>query len=212
MAKPKTTSEHSGNNEKKTSSGFVVSFFLVGFVLSVISGWVFFPRMLYSQKEQPFDFSHVIHMDAVGDCESCHFFREDGTFAGLPKLAQCIDCHESAQGDTPGEETFVNDYVAEEKEVPWLVYSRQPDCVFFSHAAHVKMAEMSCEECHGDIGTSDSLKTYQENRLTGYSRDIWGYNIAGIKKNSWDRMKMDDCANCHLEQMGSKGACFQCHK
>jgi hypothetical protein len=25
-------------------------------------------------------------------------------------------------------------------------------------------------------------------------------------------MKMDDCAECHLEMTGHKGACFQCHK
>jgi hypothetical protein len=25
-------------------------------------------------------------------------------------------------------------------------------------------------------------------------------------------MKMNDCAKCHLEETGSKGACFQCHK
>ena len=27
-----------------------------------------------------------------------------------------------------------------------------------------------------------------------------------------DRMKMDDCAKCHKEQMGHQGYCFQCHK
>jgi len=25
--------------------------------------------------------------------------------------------------------------------------------------------------------------------------------MAGLKKNSWDRMKMDDCAQCHADQM-----------
>ena len=56
--------------------------------------------------------------------------------------------------------------------MPWLVYARQPDCVFFSHAAHIYGAEMECRTCHGDIGTSESLKPYEENRITGYSRDI----------------------------------------
>lgn len=191
----------------------VVLFFLIGFAGSLAFGWIVFPKLLYSEKQQPFDFSHATHMELVEEgCESCHFFRDDGTYAGVPTLAQCVDCHEEVQGDSEDEEVFVNEYVLEEKEVPWLIYSRQPDCVFFSHAAHVKMAEMECSECHGDIGESDSLKPYQENKITGYSRDIYGYNIAGIKKNPWDKMKMDDCGNCHLEQMGSKGACFQCHK
>ena len=80
-----------------------------------------------------------------------------------------------------------------------MIYSRQPDCVFFSHAAHVKGAEMDCVTCHGHIGESESLKVYEENRITGYSRDIWGKSIGGFKKNTWDRMKMDDCAECHRE-------------
>lgn len=200
--------------------GFALLFFIVGLVASLIVGWVIFPKLLYSQKHQPFDFNHKLHNELVADgCESCHFFREDGSYAGVPKLAQCVECHESVQGETEDEATFVNDYVTPGREVPWLVYSRQPDCVFFSHAAHVKSAGMDCRTCHGDIGTSTSLKVYEENRITGYSRDIWGKNIAGFKKNTWDRMKMDDCSECHVKlgvQQNSvqteKEACFVCHK
>ena len=56
-------------------------------------------------------------------------------------------------------------------------------------------------------------------RISRYSRDIWGHNIAGIKRNSWDRMKMDDCAEYHASAnvpAGSvqtqKDGCFVCHK
>lgn len=193
-------------------SGLVALFFIVGVAASLAFGWIVFPKLLYSKSEQPFQFSHVTHNDAVGDCESCHFFREDGSFQGTPTLEQCIECHEEAQGETEAEITFVEEYVANEKEVPWKVYAEQPDCVFFSHAAHVMGAGMECAECHGDIGESEELKPYEENRITGYSRDIWGKNIGGFKKNTWDRMKMDDCGECHQREMGSKGPCFQCHK
>ncbi len=202
-----------------SGAGFILLFFILGLVSSLLTGWVAFPKLLYSQKSQPFDFNHAIHLDMVDGCESCHFFREDGTYAGVPKLAQCIDCHEEVQGGTEDEAIFVEEYVANYREVPWLIYSEQPDCVFFSHAAHVKSGGMDCVTCHGNIGTSTSLKPYEENRITGYSRDIWGKNIAGIKKNTWDRMKMDDCAACHRENgvkqnsvQTHKGACFVCHK
>ncbi|MDX9818915.1 MAG: cytochrome c3 family protein, partial [Desulfococcus multivorans] len=80
--------------------GFALLFFIVGLVASLIVGWVIFPKLLYSQKRQPFDFNHKLHNELVGEgCESCHFFREDGSYAGVPKLAQCIDCHESVQGE-----------------------------------------------------------------------------------------------------------------
>jgi hypothetical protein len=201
------------------AGGTITLFFIVGLVASLVLGWVIFPQLLYSKKNQPIDFNHKLHNELVEDsCESCHFFREDGTYSGVPKLAQCIDCHEEVNGDDPEEEKFVTQYVAKGREVPWLVYARQPDCVFFSHIAHVKMGQMDCVTCHGHIGESESLKVYEANRITGYSRDIWGKNIAGIKWNSWDRMKMDDCADCHKQNnvnlnsvQTGRGGCFVCH-
>jgi len=182
------------------ASGSILFFFLVGLIASLLVGWVVFPELLYSKKKQPIDFNHSLHVDMVDEgCESCHFFREDGSFSGVPELAQCIECHEEAQTDHPEEIKFVTQYVEKYREVPWLVYSRQPNCVFFSHAAHVRLAEMDCVTCHGPIGESTHSRIYEENRITGLSRDIWGRNIAGIKRNSWDRMKMDDCAECHAE-------------
>ena len=216
----KASAKHAGHEGEKKSEGTTIVFFIIGLALSLIAGWIVFPKLLYSQKQQPIDFSHAAHNALVDDgCESCHFFRDDGSYAGVPKLEQCIDCHEEVQGETAHEALFVEEYVAKGRDVPWLIYSKQPDCVFFSHAAHVKMAEIDCVVCHGHIGESEHLKIYEENRLTGVSRDIWGKNIAGFKKNSWDRMKMDDCAECHKKTMNKidsiqteKDACFVCHK
>jgi menaquinone reductase, multiheme cytochrome c subunit len=187
-----------GKKGSANSAPFVILFFIVGFIASLLVGWIVFPQLLYSEKKQPIDFNHALHGELVdSSCESCHFFREDGSFSGVPTLAQCIDCHEDVQGESPEEEKFVTEYVQKEREVPWLIYSRQPDCVFFSHIAHVGLAGNDCVTCHGEIGESEHLRVYEENRITGYSRDIWGRNISGIKRNTWDRMKMDDCAECH---------------
>ena len=229
----KEVSEDTAENAEETASskkvadkpddgfgGPVILFFLIGLVASLVAGWVVFPQLLYSQKHQPFDFNHAFHVEEVDNgCESCHFFRKDGSFSGAPKLAQCADCHEEMQGVSKDEKEFVENYMVKGREVPWLVYSKQPDCVFFSHAAHVKSAKMDCTVCHGHIGESDHLKVYEENRISGYSRDIWGKNIGGFKRNTWDRMKMDDCADCHMETtkrassvQTKKDGCFVCHK
>ena len=199
---------------KDSSAWIIFLFFAIGFVGSILIGWFVFPNWLYSTKVQPIDFNHSLHMEMVDDgCNSCHFFREDGSFAGVPTLAQCADCHQDVQGSDPNEEVFVNEYVLKEKEVPWYIYSKQPDCVFYSHSAHVQGAGMSCESCHGDIGNSEHLRPYQENRLTGYSRDIWGYSISRLGASKYvPSMKMNDCAKCHAKETGYKGYCFQCHK
>ena len=202
-----------GDTKDDKGLGLGVIFFIVAFVICFLSGTLLFPKLLYSKKEQPFNFNHELHVGEVGDCESCHALREDGSFNGIPKLAKCQECHtEEPLGESKDEAVFAEMYVAKEKEVPWYVYSRQPDCVFFSHAAHAKVEGMDCVTCHGPIGTSTTLKPYEENRITGYSRDIWGHNIWGIKKYSYDRMKMDDCAECHKKETGHQGYCFQCHK
>ena len=214
-----TTMAPEARKPDDSAAGPITLFFILGLAASLVVGWVIFPQLLYSSKEQPIHYNHAKHNELVEDgCESCHYFREDGTFSGVPKLAQCIDCHEEVNGESPEEEKFVTQYVQKGREVPWLVYSRQPDCVFFSHVAHVKMGKMDCVTCHGNIGESESLKTFQANRISGYSRDIWGYNIAGIKRNSWDRMKMDDCSECHQQKNVNqnsvqtlKGGCFVCH-
>ncbi len=217
---PEIASPGIEQKEQDDSNATIILFFIFGFMASLAVGWVVFPKLLYSQKQQPVAFNHALHNELVDeDCESCHFFREDGSYSGVPKLEQCVECHEEVQGDLETEEYFVAEYVQKEREVPWLIYSRQPPCVFFSHAAHVKKGGMDCVTCHGNIGESESLKAYEENRISGYSRDIWGSNISGLKKNSWDRMKMDDCSECHQKEnvnQGSvqteKGGCSVCHK
>lgn len=203
-----------------------LAYFAAGLIGVLIVGWFIFPMLLYSSQKQPINFSHAVHLDSdlvdiYGDteqekCLECHSFREDGSFTGIPKLDKCTECHddpEMAYGENPEEERFLTEYVAEEIEVPWLVYSRQPDCVYFSHIAHVNMGEIECWTCHGDHHNTETLPMYKENRISGYSIDIWGRNILGYKNNTWDRMKMDDCAECHTAQGHEENnACFVCHK
>jgi len=202
-------------------------YFLAGLVPALFVGWVIFPIVLYSSQVQPLNFSHVIHLDPekvdgiegeteLEKCLYCHSFRDDGTFAGIPRLEMCTECHddpESPLGESSEEVKFLNGYVESEKEIPWLSYSRQPDCVYFSHIAHVKMGNLDCQTCHGDHAKTDQLPVYKKNRITGYSKNIWGKNILGYKRNTWDRMKMDDCAECHTKKgREENNACFVCHK
>jgi hypothetical protein len=213
------------SSERSSLGGLI--FFLAGLIGALILGWVIFPMLLYSKQSQPMNFNHALHLDPEkvagleGDTEAerclyCHEFRQDGTFVGIPRLGKCTECHddpESPLGETPEEREFLMKYVSKYKEVPWLSYYRQPDCVYFSHIAHVQMGELDCRTCHGDHGKTEKLPEYQANRLTGYSINIWGKWIAGYKINPWDRMKMDDCAECHTEK-GHKenNECFVCHK
>jgi hypothetical protein len=187
--------------------------FAAGVAAALAAGWLAFPRFLYESSHQPLQFSHKVHTgEKAGlSCDSCHSLGEDGRFNGIPGIEQCSPCHEQPQGTTADEKLFVETYVTPNREVPWLVYARQPDHVYFPHAAHVKLAGISCERCHGSHGSSDTLRPHFRNRISGYSRDIWGASLSRLRLRAGEGMKMDDCAGCHAEKRVEAG-CLDCHK
>lgn len=204
-----------------------VIYFVTGLFAALIIGWFVFPALLYSKQVQPMNFNHALHMtpeivsEIKGDteterCQYCHSFRNDGTFTGIPEINVCSECHKDDDfplGESEEEEFLIKEYVAKKREIPWFSYSRQPDCVYFSHVAHIEMGKIECMTCHGDRGKNQVIPAYEKNRISGYSRNIWGKNIAGLKNNTWDSMKMDDCAKCHKEKGHEENnACFTCHK
>jgi len=189
------------------------AFFLVGLVSALVIGWKLFPLALYERIEQPLQFSHLIHTgeDVGMDCGDCHAFREDGSFVGIPPTELCLDCHEEAIGESDNEKRLVEEYIEPGKEIPWRAYARQPINVYFSHASHVQLAEIECSRCHGTHGESEHLRTFEKNRISGYSRDIWGPSLSRMGPGSQGGMKMMDCANCHAER-GVVDCCLLCHK
>lgn len=194
--------------------------FILGLVLALVFGWWVFPSVIYSKKQQPVVFKHSTHVEDQGmSCADCHFFREDGSWAGFPTTESCASCHSEAIGDTPEEKYFVRNYVEKNKEVEWRVHQYQPDNVFFSHAAHQASAcatchteydpedkefneDAFCATCHPSVKELDKRLPVLENRMTGYSKTT---------------MKMWQCERCHAnpEHFGAtnaNNACYTCHK
>lgn len=171
--------------------------FLAGVLIALGAGWAGFPRAIYKTRPQPVDFSHKVHAEKAGTkCEDCHALREDGTFAGVPALEKCSGCHGAPMGSTPAEKAFIDQYVTPGREPQWISYSRQPENVYFSHAAHIRQGKVKCEECHGDVGASDKLPPAREDRISGYSSET---------------MRMDTCIDCHRKNQITD-SCLECHK
>ncbi len=190
-----------------------IRWFVAGFVVMMLFGWVIFPAILYTHEEQPLQFSHKVHSgETVGlPCQDCHRLSADGRFEGVPAIAKCAECHAEAIGSTADERLLVEEYVKKGREIPWLVYARGPQNASFPHASHLIGAGLACERCHGSQGTAESLPAFRRNRISGESQAIWGTSIAGFKMAEWDGMKMDDCARCHRER-GVANTCLKCHK
>jgi hypothetical protein len=186
--------------------------FLAGMLAALGAGWIGFPLAIYKSRPQPVDFSHKVHAEKAGSaCEDCHAFRADGTFSGIPTLDKCAGCHAAPMGSTVAEKKFIDQYVTPNREPQWASYARQPENVYFSHIAHVKLARLKCEQCHGDQKSNDKPRLYQEDRISGYSRDIWGRSPSKIALRAEGGMTMDDCVACHREN-GLEHSCLDCHK
>jgi hypothetical protein len=185
----------------KEKQGWVV--FGVGFILALLLGWFFFGSYfavppLYGKLRQPVAFSHKVHVEDVGmGCETCHYLQKDGLWSGVPKLAQCVQCHQEPMGESEEERKFIEVFVKKDKEIPWLTYSKQPKNVFFSHAAHLKIARFKCQQCHGELGYNDRPPVYVYSKLSRYPQH---YVIV-----------MEECMKCH-KKYDSPNYCFTCHK
>ena len=174
-----------------------LAFFVAGLAFALAFGWLGFPRLLFARAEQPLRFSHRTHAAAGLGCADCHPIGEDGRFAGIPGIENCAGCHAEPQGSSADEKRLVEEFVTPGREIPWRVYSRQPENVRFPHAVHVKRGEIGCERCHGTHGESDALPVHETNRITGYSRDL---------------TKMSACESCHAGHFPQRTACLACHK
>ena len=233
------------SNRKRASCPLCVlgaSPFLLGALAALVFGWWIFPDLMYAKEIQPFFFSHEIHTnpDKVAlPCSDCHSFRSDGSFTGRPRLENCEGCHQEVQTAEPGENAaaeekaafesetiFVEQYVKEGREVPWLLHQKQPDNVFFSHAAHFHKCytchltmkdhlslgspdepERLCQKCHPSLEELNSNPAVELNILSSYSRTT---------------KKMWECEACHANpghyynfgkgRTAANNACSTCHK
>lgn len=160
--------------------------YLIGFIIGIFSIALFIRFGLGSKAEQPISFNHKKHLSQGMECNACHAYYKEQTFAGMPTVAVCMECHEDAITEHPDEEK-IRQFQKRGEEIPWKRLYQQPDHVFFSHRRHVVLAGMECKSCHGDIGQSEKPPT-----------------------KPWVKMKMQWCTDCHTKTKANKD-CLACH-
>ncbi len=106
-------------------------------------------RQLQS-REQPVPFSHAHHVGALGiDCRYCHTSVEESSFAGIPPIKTCINCHSQIWNTSPTLEPVRASFRTGES-INWTRVHDLPDFVYFNHSIHVKKG-VGCESCHGRV-------------------------------------------------------------
>lgn len=135
--------------------------------------------------QQPFDFSHQIHVTKGALCTDCHTGVEQGAVAGLPSINTCMICHSQIATDKP----LIQQLTAMQTsglDLSWQrVYAYFPEShVRFNHAPHIR-AKVECSTCHGNLAEQ---------------------TVARRVVN----MDMAFCVNCHKTRQASND-CLTCH-
>jgi hypothetical protein len=108
------------------------------------------------QPDQPIAYSHKLHAgDMQIDCKYCHTNVEKSTFANVPSVDVCMNCHTLARKDRP-EIQKLTQYYEEGKPIPWKRIHRVPEFVYFNHSVHVNKG-IDCVNCHGDVKNMEKI-------------------------------------------------------
>lgn len=142
----------------------LISVFIMGEIIVVEAQGL--GRQQYYSPDQPIEFSHKIHAGQNKiDCQYCHTSVEDSRHAGIPSVQLCMNCHTLVKsGTTTGTEEIakISTALQSGKAIEWIKVHNVPDHVYFSHAQHVKVGKVDCNQCHGPVETMDRIMQVED--------------------------------------------------
>ncbi len=163
---------------------------------------------------QPIAFSHKIHAGEyeIG-CQYCHTGVEIGKSANIPSVNICMNCHSAIKTDSPEIQKL---YAAQESGQPieWVRVHNLPDLAYFNHSQHVKVGEIECQTCHGEIQEMEVVQQHapltmgwcidchRNTSLNTQGNAYYDKLVELHNSNTTTPMKVTDiggleCAKCH---------------
>lgn len=204
---------------------------LIFAVWGSVNGWYALSGIGISQgykPEQPIRFSHKLHAgDNAIACLYCHSGAEKSKHANIPSASLCMNCHKYIKtGPTYGNEEIAkiyavvgwdgSAYTGEQKPVQWVRVHNLPDLAYFNHSQHVKVGQIECQKCHGEVQAMEVVKQDQPltmgwciecHRNTEVKMEGNGYytqlhETLGKKYGESAKLTVDkigglECARCH---------------
>ena len=176
----------------------VVILFISGGYMTT-KGAIGFGRTKNYQPVQPIYYSHKVHAGVNQiNCQYCHIGVYQGKQATIPSVNICMNCHmaineykgakiyneEGEEVNGTAEIKKLYKYAGFEegkpwdatkaKPIEWVRIHNLPDHVYFNHSQHVKVGQVACQTCHGEIQKMNEVKQFAE-------------------------LSMGWCVNCHRE-------------
>ncbi len=146
-------------------------------------------RQINYEPVQPIFYSHKVHAGINQiSCLYCHGNAWESKTAAIPSVNVCMNCHKTIQkyngaqlvdsrgmkidGTAEIQKLFKyagfdpqnsNNWNPEQAQpIEWIKIHNLPDHVYFNHSQHVRVGNVQCQTCHGEITAMDEVKQVSE--------------------------------------------------
>ncbi|HMR91207.1 MAG TPA: c-type cytochrome [Chitinophagaceae bacterium] len=166
----------------------IIFFVVGGYFLSTAA--IGLQRQKGYEPKQPIYYSHKVHAGINQiSCLYCHGNAWEGKSATIPSVNVCMNCHKTVTEYTKGPKLYdeegneingtaeiaklyeyagfdparPNDWdPSKAKPIEWVRIHNMPDHVYFNHSQHVRVGNVQCQTCHGDITGMDEVHQASE--------------------------------------------------
>ncbi len=158
-------------------------FLLAGYFL--VDGAMGLGRQQGYQPVQPIYYSHFVHAGVNQiSCLYCHGDAQNSRHANIPSVNTCMNCHMAVKEYTgeplkradgsivdanaeiqklynyAGWNPDTKTYDRPGKPIQWVKIHNLPSHVYFNHSQHVKVGQVACQTCHGEIQKMNEVKQF----------------------------------------------------
>jgi Cytochrome c/Cytochrome c7 and related cytochrome c len=167
----------------------ILLFIVGGYYLS--KGAIGLGRQKGYQPVQPIYYSHKVHAGINQiNCLYCHGSAWESKTAGVPAVNICMNCHKAITEysqksmklyNEEGDEVNGTAEIAKlykyagfdpakpnswdpskAKPIEWIKIHNLPDHVYFNHSQHIRVGNVQCQTCHGEITDMNEVKQVSE--------------------------------------------------
>jgi len=167
---------------------FAIVFFIIGGYFTT-KGLVNVNRQINYEPTQPIFYSHKVHAGVNQiNCLYCHGNAWESKTAAIPSVNVCMNCHKTIQKyggpelkdkngnlvDGTREIQKLYEYAgfdpaqpdawdpSKAKPIEWVKIHNLPDHVYFNHSQHIRVGNVQCQTCHGEITGMDEVYQFSE--------------------------------------------------
>ena len=207
---------------KKRWVNYLILLFTGIFITNtLVVGAIALGRTQGYSPEQPVKFSHAVHVGQNGtDCIYCHSYAQFSKSAGIPAENICMNCHQLVRNGTRSGAFEIAKVISEydnKKPIEWIKVYNLPDHVFFSHAQHVSVGAISCQECHGNVEKMNVISQVPDLSMgwcLGCHRrkkvNFQNNNFYSAYRTLADKFKKGEIDSVTVNLIGGR-ECMKCH-